>query len=144
MIYQGLCIVISLFAKPIRFPEAPMNKRYAVLISARNEANVIGNLIGSHSQSDLSERAHRHLAGGRQLHRQHRRSGADFGLPCDGTLNNLELVGKGYALTYLLGHMIDIGAADDYEAFFVFDADNKLDKHYIEEMNKALLPDSKF
>lgn len=45
MLYQAVCIVISLFAKPIKFPEAPMNKRYAVLISARNEANVIGNLI---------------------------------------------------------------------------------------------------
>ena len=51
--------------------------------------------------------------------------------------HNLELVGKGYALTYLLGHMLDIGVADDYEAYFVFDADNKLDKHYFEEMNKA-------
>ena len=47
MIYQGLCIVMSLFAKPVRFPDAPMTNRYAVLISARNEENVIGNLIGS-------------------------------------------------------------------------------------------------
>ena len=47
MIYQGLCIVISLFAKPVRFPDAPMTNRYAVLISARNEEKVIGNLIGS-------------------------------------------------------------------------------------------------
>ena len=47
MIYQGLCIVLSLFAKPVRFPDAPMTNRYAVLISARNEENVIGNLIGS-------------------------------------------------------------------------------------------------
>lgn len=52
MLYQAVCIVISLFAKPIKFPEAPMNKRYAVLISARNEANVIGNLIDClHSQT---------------------------------------------------------------------------------------------
>ena len=34
MIYQGLCIVMSLFAKPVRFPDAPMTNRYAVLISA--------------------------------------------------------------------------------------------------------------
>ena len=47
MIYQGLCIVMSLFAKPVRFPDAPMTNRYAVLISARNEEKVIGNLIGS-------------------------------------------------------------------------------------------------
>ncbi len=35
--YQALCILISLFAKPVVFPAAPMDKRYAVLISARNE-----------------------------------------------------------------------------------------------------------
>ena len=45
VVYQAVCILISLFTKPIKFPDAPMNKRYAVLISARNEANVIGNLI---------------------------------------------------------------------------------------------------
>ena len=50
---------------------------------------------------------------------------------------NKELVGKGYALTYLLDQMNDSGASDPYDAFFVFDADNKLDKHYVEEMNKA-------
>ena len=43
--YQALCILISLFAKPVVFPAAPMDKRYAVLISARNEEAVIGNLI---------------------------------------------------------------------------------------------------
>ena len=33
--------------------------------------------------------------------------------------------------------MNESGASDPYDAFFVFDADNKLDKHYIEEMNKG-------
>lgn len=45
VVYQGVCAVASLFAKPIVFPEAPMDKHYAVLISARNEEAVIGNLI---------------------------------------------------------------------------------------------------
>lgn len=34
MVYQGLCIVMSLFAKPVRFPDAPMTNRYAVLVGA--------------------------------------------------------------------------------------------------------------
>ena len=34
MVYQAVCILISLFTKPVRFPEAPMDKRYAVLISS--------------------------------------------------------------------------------------------------------------
>lgn len=39
--YQGFCILVSLFAKPVTFPAAPMDKRYAVLISARNEEQVV-------------------------------------------------------------------------------------------------------
>ena len=130
MLYQAVCIVISLFAKPIKFPEAPMNKRYAVLISARNEANVIGNLIDClHSQTYPSELI-------------------DIWLVADNCTDNTaevarnmgchvierfnkEQVGKGYALTYLLDQMNESGASDPYDAFFVFDADNKLDKHYL-------------
>ena len=136
MIYQAVCILISLFTKPIRFPQAPMDKRYAVLISARNEANVIGNLITCiQTQTYPSELI-------------------DIWLVADNCTDNTaevarnmgchvierfnkELVGKGYALTYLLDQMNESGASDPYDAFFVFDADNKLDKHYVEEMNKA-------
>ncbi len=118
MLYQAVCIVISLFAKPIKFPEAPMNKRYAVLISARNEANVIGNLIDClHSQTYPSELI-------------------DIWLVADNCTDNTaevarnmgchvierfnkEQVGKGYALTYLLDQMNESGASDPYDAFFV-------------------------
>ena len=125
MLYQAVCIVISLFAKPIKFPEAPMNKRYAVLISARNEANVIGNLITCIQTqtyptcTDNTAEVARNM-GCHVIERF-----------------NKEQVGKGYALTYLLDQMNESGASDPYDAFFVFDADNKLDKHYIEEMNKG-------
>ena len=47
--YQALCILISLFAKPVVFPAAPMDKRYAVLISARNEEAVISPSWSIHS-----------------------------------------------------------------------------------------------
>ena len=136
VVYQAVCILISLFTKPIKFPDAPMDKRYAVLISARNEANVIGNLITCiQTQTYPTELV-------------------DIWLVADNCTDNTaevarnmgchvierfnkELVGKGYALTYLLDQMNDSGASDLYDAFFVFDADNKLDKHYVEEMNKA-------
>lgn len=136
VLYQAFCIIISLLSNPVSFPDAPMDKRYAVLISARNERNVIGNLINSlHAQTypvelidiwlvadnctdDTAE-----VARSRGCHVVER--------------FNKELVGKGYALTYLLDHMLDTGEAQQYDAFFVFDADNKLDAHYVEEMNKA-------
>ncbi|MBM6699949.1 glycosyltransferase family 2 protein [Bifidobacterium pullorum subsp. saeculare] len=136
MIYQGACILIGLFSKPVRFPDAPMDKRYAVLISARNEEHVVGNLIDSIRAQTYPARLidiwlvadnctdrTADVARARGCHVVER--------------HNLDLVGKGYALSYLLGAMIESHAADPYDAFFVFDADNILDRHYFEEMNKA-------
>ena len=50
---------------------------------------------------------------------------------------NKEEIGKGYALSYLFNYLNEHGYTETYDAYFVFDADNKLDKHYVEEMNKA-------
>lgn len=136
IVYQAFCVVISLVSKPITFPDAPMDKRYAVLISARNEEQVIGNLIGDIQSQTYPSRL------------------IDIWLVADNCDDhtadlarskgchvierfNKELVGKGYALTYLLDRMNESGASDAYDAFFVFDADNRLDHHYFEEMNKA-------
>lgn len=134
--YQAICIIASLFVKQIRFPQAPMNRHYAVLISARNEENVIPKLLDSLSGqsypaelidvwivADNCTDATADVARARGCHVVER--------------FNTEQVGKGYALSFLLEHMLETGAADKYEAYFVFDADNRLDQHYIEEMNKA-------
>ncbi|MBW3083426.1 glycosyltransferase family 2 protein [Bifidobacterium phasiani] len=136
VIYQGVCILISLFAKPVRFPDAPMDKRYAVLISARNERNVIGNLIDSlHAQTYPTELIDIWLVADNCTD-DTARVARDRGCHVIERFNQ-ELIGKGYALTYLLDRMLDSGEAQRYDAFFVFDADNRLDRHYVEEMNKA-------
>ncbi len=136
LLYQGACIVMSLFAKPVRFPEAPMDMRYAVLISARNEEHVISNLIDCiHNQTYPTELIDIWLVADNCTDNT---AQVVRNLGCHVIeRHNTELVGKGYALTYLLDHMIDSGLADTYDAYFVFDADNKLDNHYFEEMNKA-------
>ena len=51
--------------------------------------------------------------------------------------SNDKLVGKGYALDYGLKAIWEQYADRDYEAFFVFDADNVLDVNYFREMNKT-------
>lgn len=136
LLYQGACIVMSLFAKPVRFPEASMDKRYAVLISARNEEHVISNLIDCiHNQTYPTELIDIWLVADNCTDNT---AQVVRNLGCHVIeRHNTELVGKGYALTYLLDHMIDSGLSDTYDAYFVFDADNKLDTRYFEEMNKA-------
>ncbi|MCI1902159.1 MAG: glycosyltransferase family 2 protein [Bifidobacteriaceae bacterium] len=136
MAYQALCIIVSFVTKPVTFPQAPADKRFAVLISARNEEQVIGNLIASIRANDYPQ------------------DKIDIWLVADNCTDStadlvrgmgehvierhdLKHIGKGYALTFLLNQMIEQHKASTYDAFFVFDADNLLDEHYISEMNKA-------
>ncbi|MEE1324235.1 MAG: glycosyltransferase family 2 protein [Bifidobacteriaceae bacterium] len=136
VVYQIFYIAVGLFAKPLVFPDAPADKRYAVLISARNEEKVIGNLVASIRANDypqdlvdiwlVADNCTDHTAQlvrslGEHVHERH----------------DTNHVGKGYALTYLLNQMTLQGAAQRYDAFFVFDADNLLDERYISEMNKG-------
>ncbi|WEV67919.1 glycosyltransferase family 2 protein [Bifidobacterium sp. ESL0769] len=134
--YQAVCIVASLFHHRITFPAAPMDKRYAVLISARNEENVVPNLIDSiRAQTYPSKLVDIWLVADNCTDNT---AEVVRSMGCNVVeRHNMEQIGKGFALTYLLDAMIDKGVANDYDAFFVFDADNRLDKHYIEEMNKA-------
>lgn len=136
VVYQGVCAVASLFAKPIVFPEAPMDKHYAVLISARNEEAVIGNLIHCiQTQTYRQDFIDIWLVADNCTD-----STAQVGRNCRCNVIerfDKEHIGKGYALSYLLDHIMKIGADKVYDAYFVFDADNKLDPHYFEEMNKG-------
>lgn len=136
MIYQALVMIVGMFAKPINYPDVPMDRHYAVLISARNEEKVIGNLIRSIQNQTYPSKL------------------IDIWIVADNCTDktaqvarvlgchvierfNKEQIGKGYALQYLLQTMMATGDAKKYDAFFIFDADNLLDKNYIAEMNKA-------
>lgn len=71
--YQFLYIPLVLLKKrrPLPCPAAP--HRYAVLIAARNEENVIAGLLDSLGRADLRYVPGDGVRGGGQLHRQHRR-----------------------------------------------------------------------
>ncbi|KAA8829252.1 MULTISPECIES: glycosyltransferase family 2 protein [Bifidobacterium] len=136
MIYQAVCLLTGFFAKTTTFPQAPQNKRYAVLISARNEETVVGNLIDCiQNQTYPSELidiwmvADNCTDGTAALARS---KGCHVVERFDQTQ-----IGKGFALTFLLNTMIDSGATKQYDAYFVFDADNLLDKDYFTQMNNA-------
>ncbi len=52
IVYQVGIVIVGMLVKPQTFRDVPQNRRYAVLISARNEEAVIGNLIRSiHNQT---------------------------------------------------------------------------------------------
>ncbi|MBE6688834.1 MAG: glycosyltransferase [Ruminococcaceae bacterium] len=133
--YQFVYVFIGLITKPKKFT-AKKNHRYAVVISARNEACVIGNLIQSvKEQSYPSELVDVFVVADNCTDNT-----ADAARSAGAIVYerfNKEYVGKGYALDWLFTNIKNDYAHKNFEAYIIFDADNILEHDYIENMNKV-------
>lgn len=131
--YQFFYLVVPYIKKEKPHKQAKKHK-YAVLIAARNEEKVIGHLIESiKEQTYDKEHVTIFVVADNCTDRTALLAG-ELGAVVYQRFNKTK-VGKGYALEYLLEKMeTDFPPFDGY---FVFDADNVLDKRYIEEMNKT-------
>lgn len=106
---------------------------YAVLICARNEAEVIGDLIESlKHQTYPHELVHIFVLADNCTDKTALIAKAAGAIVYERS-NRME-VGKGYALNVLLRHIKEDYPAG-YDGYFVFDADNILSPDYIEQMN---------
>ncbi|MBE6015443.1 MAG: glycosyltransferase [Lachnospiraceae bacterium] len=134
-LYQILYLIVGLIYKNKKNneEEAPFH-RFAVLISARNEESVIGELVESLKKQ------------------KYPRNMYDIFVLADNCTDNTavcakkagaivyerwnaQLVGKGYALDYLIKEIKK--DYEKYDGYFVFDADNVVDENFIYEMNKT-------
>lgn len=107
---------------------------FAVLICARNESTVITELIDSIKKQTYSQSLIKTFVMADNCTDDTAALAAKAGAVVY-EKNNLEKVGKGYALEELLKFIKrDFG---DFDGYFVFDADNILDKNFISEMNKT-------
>lgn len=133
--YQAVYIFVGLFKKTYDV-KCNKNHRYAVIVSARNESKVIGNLIKSiQNQTYPAELVDIFVVADNCTDNTaeiSRRAGAVVY-----ERFNDELVGKGYALDWIFKIIKAEHSDKKYEAYIVFDADNVLDPHFIEEMNKT-------
>lgn len=135
--YQLFYIAVSLFKKPVRYPKAEKLGRYAVMICGRNEEAVIGNLIDSiKNQHYPAELVDVYVCADNCTDNT-AIVARDAGAIVFERFNK-EKIGKGYALNFLFKRVFETSGMDHYDGYFVFDADNLLDKRYIREMNKAL------
>ena len=132
--YRIAYMVISVVMKQKPLRKKAKYRKYAVISCARNEENVIGQLIESirgqtypQEYIDIFVIADNCTDGTAAVAR---REGAIVY-----ERSNKELVGKGYALDAVLNHMADDGY-DDYDGYFIFDSDNILAPDYIEKMNR--------
>lgn len=133
--YQIVYIPIALFVKDRKSKRAK-NNRYAVLISARNEEKVLGNLLDSLNDQTYDKKLYDIFVIADNCTDTTAEIAREKGAYVYERFNKAQ-VGKGYALDTLLKHINTDHKDKNYDGFFVFDADNVLEKNYIEEMNKT-------
>ena len=119
-----------------RFKPARNNHKYAVLIAARNEQSVIGNLIDSiRSQDYPSELVTIFVVADNctdETARVAREAGAVVYERFDSAHRT-----KGYALQFLVKNIEADYGVKSFEGYFFFDADNLLKRDFISRMNDA-------
>ena len=133
--YQFFYVLVGLFKKPVVFEEGKPH-RFAVITSARNEADVIENLLNSiNAQTYPKELMDVYVIADNCDDNT-----ADISRKCGAIVYerfNKKQIGKGYALDFLFGEIHKKLGEDYYDGYFVFDSDNLLEPDFIEQMNKT-------
>ncbi|MDO5411131.1 MAG: glycosyltransferase family 2 protein [Lachnospiraceae bacterium] len=133
--HKGIYFLIGLFFTR-KFEPAKNQHKYAILIPARNEEAVVGNLLKSIKRQDynqdlittfvIADNCTDHTA---EVARQQ-------GAVCYERFNNQDRT-KGFALEFLFNRIEEDYGIDSFEGYFVFDSDNLLNRNYISKMNDA-------
>ena len=132
-IYQFFYIFYVFLGKDRSLPvKSQKQNKFGVVICARNEENVIGNLLDSINRQDYPSELVKIFLVADNCTDNTAQVGRDHGATVIERFNN-ELVGKGYALDMLFKKLLD--EKDDCDAYIIFDADNLVDKNFIKEMN---------
>ena len=134
--YQFLYIPVALAIRRKKNPPAKKFHRYAVLISARNEEAVIGQLLDSIARQDYPADLVTTFVVADNCTDSTARVARDAGAVVYERFNKLR-VGKGYALDFLLDQIKEQYGSEWFDGYFVFDADNLLQRDYISRMNEV-------
>lgn len=134
--YRTIYIFVGLYSKRRQKKHSGLAKmhKYAILIAARNEQEVIPELIYSiKNQKYPRELFDIFVVADNCTDNTAQKSRKAGAIVYE--RQNKTLVGKGYALNFLLEKISKNHSEEDYEGYFVFDADNLLHESFISEMN---------
>ena len=134
-VYQIFYVFVTLTKKPPQ-RTAKKNHRYAVIVAARNENAVIGDLIHSIRVQNYPQELIDIFVVADNCTDNTAAVAQEAGAIVFPRFNT-EQIGKGYALDYGFSCIRQHYSENEYEAYFVFDADNVLDVNYFREMNKT-------
>lgn len=129
--------IVGVFAKKT-YPKTDKKLKYGIIIPARNEEAVVGNLIESirltnYPQDKLQIFVIAHNCSDKT---------ADIAREMGATVyeyNNMNECTMGYAFRYLFDRIKEDWGIDNYDGFFLFNADNIVDTEYFDKMNDAFV-----
>ena len=131
-IVVSLCALVKLKDKPYLTNK---KHKFMAIIPAHNEEKVVGNLIESLKQQNYPKELYDIYVIADNCTDSTAKVAKEAGaIVCERFDPDHKT--KGYALQWFLKQKIEENA--DYDAFFVFDADNIVDKNFIVNMNKKL------
>lgn len=133
--YREIYKITGIFATR-RFRKAQNLHKYAVLVAARNEEAVIGNLVDSIRKQDYPAELVDIFVVADNCTDNTAAAARELGAVCY-ERNDTEHRTKGYALQYLVECIRKDYGIEAYEGYFIFDADNLLKRDYISRMNES-------
>lgn len=135
-LYQGIYVVVGIVRRRWQDKHQPSRlRRYAAVVLARNEENVLGELLENlKKQNYPKELLDLYVVADNCTDRTAdiaRQAGA-FAYERFDAIHK----GKGYAMDYLFKKLKEEGK-NVYEGYFIFDADNLVDPNFVWEMNRT-------
>ena len=119
-----------------KFPKAKTQHKYAILVAARNEETVIGQLVESIRAQDYPSELVTIFVVADNCTDNTAAVARDYGAICYERFDN-EHRTKGFALQFLVECIRKDYGIDAFEGYFIFDADNLLKRDYISNMNDS-------
>ena len=134
-IHRAFYFVIGMFFTR-KFKPASKKHKYAILIAARNEKYVIGNLLDSINKQDYPKELLTVFVVADNCTDNTAEIARSKGAICYERFDEVHKT-KGFALEFLLDQIEKDYGRMSFEGYFVFDADNLLKSNYITKMNDA-------
>ena len=135
VIHKAFYFVIGMFFTR-KFKPAKKKHKYAIMIAARNEKLVIGNLIDSIKKQDYPSDLYTIFVVADNCTDNTADIARKKGAIVYERFDNDHRT-KGYALEFLVNNIEKDYGTKSFEGYFIFDADNLLKSNYITKMNDA-------
>ena len=133
--YHSVYFIVGIF-KTRKFKKAKVEHKYAILIAARNEEKVIGNLLDSIAKQDYPRDLLTTFVVADNCTDTTAAIARKKGAICYERFNDQDKT-KGFALEFLFNNIECDYGINSFEGYFIFDADNLLNTNFVSKMNDA-------